>query len=233
MNKKLFELSYSVRKDFEKKISSVLFFVICIFVAINLFVAFVAFSVRIASGSMEPDSGKNTCILFSPLKRNVGRGSVVLLEPLQKSNDSFLFEAADCVVRFFTAQQFSIVSSRKNMGANRLVRRVIGVPGDTIYMRDYVMYIKPAGEDFFLTEFELVKKPYNVSINAAPSLWDSSLGVCGSFDQVTLGEDEYFVLGDYRNSCVDSRFFGTVEGKDIKAGALVSYFPLNKIRIYF
>ena len=119
------------------------------------------------------------------------------------------------------------------MGANRLVRRVIGVPGDTIYMRDYVMYIKPAGEDFFLTEFELVKKPYNVSINAAPSLWDSSLGVCGSFDQLTLGEDEYFVLGDYRNSCVDSRFFGTVEGKDIKAGALVSYFPLNKIRIYF
>lgn len=233
MNKKLFELSYSVRKDFEKKISFALFFVICIFVAINLLITFAAFSVRLASSSMEPDSGKNTCILFSPLKRNSGRGSVVLLEPLLESDDSLLFKAADCLVRFFTAQQVSIISSRKNMGANRIVRRVIGVPGDTIYMRDYVMYIKPAGEDFFLTEFELVKKPYNVSINAAPSLWDSSLGVCGSFDQITLGDDEYFVLGDYRNSCVDSRFFGTVKNKDIKAGALFSYFPLNKIKIYF
>lgn len=233
MNKKLFELSYSVRKDFEKRISFAFFFVICIFVVINILINFVIFPVRTASDSMEPDSPKNSCILFSPLKRNVERGSVVLLEPLLNSENSMVLKFADCFVRFFTAQQFSIISSRKNMGANRLVRRVIAVPGDTIYMRDYVMYIKPAGENFFLTEFELVKKPYNVSINAAPSLWDSSVGVCGSFDQITLGEDEYFVLGDYRNSCVDSRFFGTVKSKEFKAGALFSYFPLNKIRIYF
>lgn len=233
MNKKLFELSYSVRKDFEKRISFVFFYVICIFVVINLLVNFVVFPVRMTSDSMEPDNPKNSCILFSPLKRNVERGSLVLLEPLFDSENSFTFKIADYFVRFFTAQQFSLISSRKNMGANRLVRRVIAVPGDTIYMRDYVMYIKPAGDDFFLTEFELVKKPYNVSINAAPSLWDSSVGVCGSFDQFTLGEDEYFVLGDHRNSCVDSRFLGTVKEKDIKANALVSYFPLNKMKIYF
>lgn len=233
MNKKLFELSYSVRKDFEKRISFVFFYVICIFVVINLLVNFVVFPVRMTSDSMEPDNPKNSCILFSPLKRNVERGSLVLLEPLFDSENSFTFKIADYFVRFFTAQQFSLISSRKNMGANRLVRRVIAVPGDTIYMRDYVMYIKPAGDDFFLTEFELVKKPYNVSINAAPSLWDSSVGVCGSFDQFTLGDEEYFVLGDHRNSCVDSRFLGTVKEKDIKANALVSYFPLNKIKIYF
>ncbi len=233
MNKKLFELSYSMRKDFEKRISFAFFYVICIFIIINLLINFVVFPVRMTSDSMEPDNPKNSCILFSPLKRNVERGSLVLLEPLLDSENSFPFKIADYFVRFFTAQQFSLISSRKNMGANRLVRRVIAAPGDTVYMRDYVMYIKPAGEDFFLTEFELVKKPYNVSINAAPSLWDSSVGVCGSFDQFTLGGDEYFVLGDHRNSCVDSRFLGTVKGKDLKANALISYFPLNKIKIYF
>ncbi len=233
MNKKLFELSYSMRKDFEKRISFAFFYVVCIFVIINLLINFVVFPVRMTSESMEPDNPKNSCILFSPLKRKVERGSVVLLEPLLDSEDSFPLKIADYFVRFFTAQQFSIISSRKNMGANRLVRRVVAVPGDTVYMRDYVMYIKPANDDFFLTEFELVKKPYNVSINAAPSLWDSSVGVCSSFDQITLGEDEYFVLGDHRNSCVDSRFLGTVTGKDFKASALISYFPLNKIKVYF
>lgn len=233
MNKKLFELSYSVRKDFEKKIFFAFFFVICIFAAINILINFVVFPVRTVSDSMEPDCPGNSCILFSPLKRNVERGSVVLLEPLLHSENSTAVKLADCLVRFFTAQQFSVVSSRKNMGANRLVRRIIALPGDTVYMRDYVMYIRPKGESFFLTEFELVEKPYNVSINAAPSLWDSSIGVCGSFEQFTLGEHEYFVLGDYRNSCVDSRFFGTVTEKDFKAGALISYFPLNKIKVYF
>lgn len=121
---------------------------------------------------------------------------------------------------------------QSRMGNENLIRRVIGVPGDEIYMRDYVVYIKPRGEKFFLTEFELVEKPYNTEINAAPALWDMTVGVAGTFDTISLGENEYFVLGDSRNSSVDSRLWGAVCAKDIRAVALLQYFPLNKIRFF-
>lgn len=226
-------MSYSVRKEFQRKVIFIIFFVLCIFVLINLIISFLFFPVRTCSESMEPDLSENTCILFSPLKRSIHRGDIVLCDSLLKDESSIPVKIADCFVRFFTAQQFSIISSRKNMGNNKIIRRIVGVPGDSIYMRDYVVYVKPANEAYFLTEFELVKNPYNVSITAAPALWDSSIGVEGSFDEILLGEDEYFVLGDHRNSAVDSRLFGTVSEKQIKAGALFSYFPFNKIKFHF
>ena len=233
MNKNLFELSYTVRKDFEKKVTFVSFYVICIFIVLNLLLTFVVFPVRTESLSMAPDSSEGTCVLCSPLKRSLSRGDVVLVASPFVQSASIPVRVADVFVRFFTAQQFSVITGRKNMGANPCLRRIVGLPGDTLYMRDYVMYVKPSGSDYFLTEFELVKKPYNVSIMAAPALWDSSMGVCGSFDEVTLSDGEYFVLGDYRNSSVDSRLTGYVSEKNIKAAAFATYFPLSRFKLYF
>ena len=231
MNKNLFELSYTVRKDFEKKVTFVSFYVICIFIVLNLLLTFVVFPVRTESLSMAPDSSEGTCVLCSPLKRSLSRGDVVLVSSGAIAVGRKVL--GDVFVRFFTAQQFSVITGRKNMGANPCLRRIVGLPGDTLYMRDYVMYVKPSGSDYFLTEFELVKKPYNVSIMAAPALWDSSMGVCGSFDEVTLSDGEYFVLGDYRNSSVDSRLTGYVSEKNIKAAAFATYFPLSRFKLYF
>ena len=66
------------------------------------------------------------------------------------------------------------------VGKERQIRRVVGLPGDTIYMRDYVLYIKPRGEKYFLTEFELAEKSYNVNVSTNPAGWDNSIGVIGS-----------------------------------------------------
>ena len=66
---------------------------------------------------------------------------------------------------------------------------------------------------------------------AAPALWDNNIGVKGSFDEITLGADQYFVLGDNRKSCEDSRLWGTFSKKDIKAKALFCYFPFNKFKL--
>ena len=74
-------------------------------------------------------------------------------------DDANIFEILlNSFVKFFTAQQFSYNKNRKLMGDQYLIRRVIGMPGDSIYMRDHVLYIKPKGEKHFLTEFELIKR---------------------------------------------------------------------------
>ena len=54
----------------------------------------------------------------------------------------------------------------------------------------------------------------------------------GTFDSITLGENEFFVLGDSRNSSVDSRLWGPVDLKDFQGTALVQYFPVNKFRFF-
>ncbi len=232
MNKELYELSYSLKKDFERKVFVVVLFVVGIFAFINFLLGFVVYPVRQVSVSMQPDFVKNSCVLFTPLYKNVERGDVVLLEPENTESVPAVTKVAAMFVSFFTARQVNILNLGHRMGNESQVRRVIGMPGDEVYMRDYVMYIKPAGEKYFLTEFELVKKPYNVSINAAPALWDTSIGIVGSFDSFVLGENEYFVLGDSRNASVDSRLWGAVKAGQIKAHALLQYFPLNKFKLF-
>lgn len=230
MNKDLFELSYSLRKDFEKKVLTIIFSVISILVILNLIVTFLVFPLRMNSVSMDPDISKDSVVLFTPISKSVSRGDVVLVKARSIEPKSFFYKVADCVVSFFTARQFSLKSLNDLMGDEDQVRRVIGVPGDTIYMRDYVMYVQPADEKFPLTEFELISKSYNVSINAAPALWDTSIGVAGSFESFTLENNQYYVLGDCRNSSVDSRLWGPVDSKSIKAKALLCYFPFNKFK---
>lgn len=231
MNKDLYELSYSAKKDFNKKVFHIVLFVVLIYLSINLILNFVVFPLRQSSVSMEPDIIENSCIFFTPLK-GCSRGDVVVLEPFTEEKLSVFSKLNDLFVTFFTAQQFSIFRDKKLMGDQFLIRRVIGMPGDTIYMRDHVLYIKPQGDKHFLTEFELVKKSYNINVLASPAGWDNAIGVTGSFEEIVLGENEYFVLGDNRNSCIDSRLWGVVTKSDIKATALFCYFPFSKMRLF-
>lgn len=232
MNKELYKLSYSLQKGRRHRIAVALAFVVTVFVLINLALAFVLFPVRARSVSMSPDIAKDSCIFFTPLDRNYSRGSVVLLAPRSEEKKSRRMRILDLFAGFFTARQFLPSEAAGLTGQKNQIRRVVGVPGDTIYMRDYVLYVTPAGGKHPFTEFELVDRPYDVNIVAAPAGWDGSVGVSGSFEAFELKADEYFVLGDNRNSCVDSRFWGPVGSADIAGKALAVYFPFNKIRLF-
>ena len=135
-------------------------------------------------------------------------------------------------VRFFTGQQISLFEKNNFPGTNSQLRRVVGLPGDRIYMRDYVLYVKPADGKYYLTEFEIAKHPYNVTFFTAPPEWDSYLGVKGSFDEILLADNEYFVLGDNRKSSDDSRLYGPVKLENVRGKVLLCYFPFNKFRLF-
>jgi signal peptidase I len=72
-----------------------------------------------------------------------------------------------------------------NEKSHYYVKRVIGVPDDELYIRGGVLYVND----------EAVLEYYNDKI-AEPGILES---------KVTLGEDEYFVIGDNVNSSEDSR----------------------------
>lgn len=224
--------SYQLKKEKRRKTGKFIIFAICLYVFINLLMCFLVRPVKQTSNSMIPDIPGKSVVLTLPVVSDYQRGDVVLLKPRYKKPAGIVLHSLDRFVRFFTAQQISVLENPDFSSSKPHLRRIVGVPGDTIYMRDYVLYIKPQGERHFLTEFEITLKTYNVTFYVPPADWDTELGVKGSFEEMHLGPDEFFVLADNRKSSDDSRLWGAVNKEDIDAKAVLCYFPFRNFRLY-
>lgn len=232
MNRNIEVFSYQLKKERQKRAISVILFFICLYIFVNLAITYLVYPVNQNSCSMIPDVPENSVVMVSPLLNTYERGDVVLLKPRNSVDVNFFKRQADIFVRFFTAQKISIIEKTELPASKAHLRRVVGMPGDTIYMRDYVLYIKPAGQKHFLTEFEIVDKPYNVTFFVPPADWDTEIGIKGSFDEFTLGYNEYFVLADNRKSSDDSRLWGAVNKEDVSAKVFMCYFPFKSFRLF-
>ncbi len=93
------------------------------------------------------------------------------------------------------------------------VKRVIGLPGDTLEIRDKKVYIngKP-----YVTETEKYTDPF--------SLTQGQGKVRDNYGPVAVNPGHVFVMGDNRDQSYDSRFWGQVPIENIKGKAFVIYF---------
>lgn len=96
-------------------------------------------------------------------------------------------------------------------GIDDLIKRVIGLPGETIQTRDDRIYIdgKP------------LKEPY-LSPGVSPAA-----GRPIPFQKIPPGH--YFLLGDNRGDSTDSRYFGTITKSQIVGRAFIRIWPLSRI----
>ena len=94
------------------------------------------------------------------------------------------------------------------------IKRIVGLPGETVELRGTAIYIRNAA----LPDGFKIDQPY--------------LGEgYGREDYLTatLGEGEYFVLGDNRGASSDSRVWGALPADDIVGRAFVRLLPLTRI----
>ena len=102
-------------------------------------------------------------------------------------------------------ERFDIVVINKNVEGDNLIKRVIGLPGETIRYKNNTLYINN----------EVVEDTY-------------AYGNTGNFQEVVLGDDEYFVMGDNREVSLDSRILGVIKKNEIDGTAGLILFPFNK-----
>ncbi len=92
------------------------------------------------------------------------------------------------------------------------IKRVIGLPGETIQIKESRVYIDgaPIKQSFLPEDLRY-----------------------GDFGPVSIPEDSYFMMGDNRNNSEDSRVWGTLPRKNIVGKAMVIYWPLERIRVLY
>lgn len=91
------------------------------------------------------------------------------------------------------------------------IKRVIGLPGDTVEIKDGFVYVN------------------GTKLNETYLHGDTTDCQPRACDPVVVPEGEVFVLGDNRAHSSDSRYFGTVEISEIVGKAWITYWPIGHI----
>ena len=106
--------------------------------------------------------------------------------------------------------------SRDDWENNRIFKRIIALPGDTVYLDDSMAYVKGVDDDFFISEFEMSGIGYDLEIQELPEGWSNKLPLSGSMEPLVVDEGQYFVLGDNRSASNDSRYWGAISVNNIR-----------------
>ncbi len=115
-----------------------------------------------------------------------------------------------------------------------LIKRLVGLPGDTLEMRDRVLWVNGAP----------VEEPYVVHSDVGDEVhpwmqWQRDHLLPGSdrstyaptrdnWGPIVVPDDRYFMLGDNREKSLDSRYWGLLEGWRLEGRAVFTYYSYNK-----
>lgn len=157
-----------------------------VFIGVILFVVVYCFSLQqVLGSSMYPNLQNNDILLLNKLK-----------------------------YRFWNIERGDVVALQFE-DTNYLVKRVIGLPGETVEIRNNQVYINgQVLEEEYLSD-EVITDEFSLS----------EIG----YD--VIPEDMYFVLGDNREHSSDSRELGLVSKNNIIGETNLLIFPFNRIKL--
>lgn len=132
------------------------------------------------------------------------------MEPTLTAGDRVLVDRISNNIR--SIKRFELILfTIDEKDSTQYVKRVIGLPGETIQIKDGLVYIN--NEQIDMKGLEKVLQP-----GLAKHL-------------ITLGKDEYFVLGDNSTGSEDSRYLniGNIRKNQIKGIVWLRFYPFSKI----
>ncbi len=174
-----------------------------------------------AYGLLNPISGRHG------LFRAPRRGDIVLQRLPSCPDHTWYIRFIDSVIRYVTFQRIGLPAMKTPFEAP-VIKRVVAIPGDTVKMNGFIVQVKSKGSSHFLTEYEVTDARYDIGPVDVPDNWDEGMPLSGTHGELLLGPDEYYVVGDNRTSSADSRYFGTVNSRDLIGKILVRYWPLDR-----
>ena len=155
------------------------------------------------------------------IQRNDVYGSS--MEPTLYTGDAVFVEMISVYTGNFHRGDIITIDAKGMEGythEENLIKRIIGLPGETIKIADGNVYIN--GE--LLDESDYLPAGTKTFVGAE--------GQSRGYDEVTLGPDEYYCMGDNRGGSNDSRRMGPFKKKQIDAKVLMRIYPFNKMKFY-
>ena len=148
----------------------------------------IAEPMRVPSGSMSPTLQAHDRVLTNKLAYDFAdpnRGDLVVFEGIDPKKD------------------------------DRLVKRVVGIPGDTVAIRNGTLLVngEPPYEPYKKEKYDAEKAPPNTH----------------SFGPATVPKDHVFVMGDNRANSRDSRTFGPVPTKNLVGEVSLRFWPPTRL----
>ena len=131
---------------------------------------------------------------------------------------------------------------KKNGIKKDFIKRAIGMPGDTIEIKNKVLYINGNKVDDKFASYShpviYFKPAYWKSQEEYQKKWEEGSfvylpieAIRDNFGPVKVPPENYFVMGDNRDGSFDSRFWGPLPGKFIKGRAWLVYWPFSRFKV--
>lgn len=144
----------------------------------------------------------------------VGQRTQVLgssMEPKLSDEDNLIVDKI--TYRFHDPERYDIIVFPFRYEDNTFyIKRIIGLPGETVQIDE---------EGNILIDGEVLQEGYGREVIDSPGR---------AYEEIQLGDDEYFVMGDNRNNSTDSRdpAVGNIKREEIIGRAWLRIWPFDK-----
>jgi signal peptidase I len=144
------------------------------------------------------------------------------------------------VAVFVSPPQVEAIRITPDQVTPTLVKRIVGIAGDTVFMRSGVLYVNGVAESG-VDSIPAATDPKNVEDPLFS--WQSELAIKGSrfgepvvrptlhnWGPLVVPAGHFFMMGDNRDNSVDSRYYGTVPRENMRGRPTFVYYSFDMVQ---
>lgn len=196
------------KKKVIKEIKSWIFSILGAIIIAGLVNSKVFAKVRVQQNSMENTLLTNEQLVVDKLSYNFAepkKGDIIIFHENKEKGTiaEDTLDMVDNIISIFNNNNDSIEKD------DRLIKRVIGIPGDEIDIKDGHLYLNGKKLEESYVKGETISREFKLPIK--------------------VPENRLFVLGDNRMISKDSRMFGLIDYKQVEGKAIYRVYPFNHV----